>query len=120
MARRDRTEVVARERPDRRAVVGAFALAALAMALTWVVAVPSGFFVCPAIDPPPTNCLPQYRAGTALVVSVGLVLIMMITVFAALKGLVWRFVSGSGLAVLFFAPAVAWALVALLPGFLVT
>jgi heat shock protein HslJ len=89
------------------------------VALIWLAAVPIATGVCPAIDPPPTNCQPSFRAGSGLVATVITVGIWAATITIAL---LWRrraarpFVV-SGVVLLALAPAVTYLAVAWSPGF---
>lgn len=106
-----------RDARDWRFAAIAVVLAMFTLLLSWGIAVPSGLFVCPAIDPPPTNCLPAYRAGTGLVMSIGTAIVLVVALIAALRQPKLRVLSSVGLVVLVFAPFVSYALIALMPGF---
>jgi len=68
-----------RQSTSWRAIAIATALAGATIALLWLVAVPWGPVVCPAIYPAPTNCDPNYRAGTALILSAIILVIYLAT-----------------------------------------
>ena len=55
-------------------------------ALIWLAAVPWGPVVCPAIYPMPTNCIPEYRVGTALIMTVVIACIYLGTILVAVIG----------------------------------
>lgn len=98
-------------------VIAAAVLGGATIALLWLVAVPLGPVVCPAIDPAPANCLPENRAGTALVVSGVVGVVALATV---LFGVLVRRPRGpvvAGAVLLAPAPIVAYLVVAWSPGF---
>lgn len=88
------------------------------IALIWLAAVPIGTGVCPAIDPPPTNCQPAYRAGSGVVWTIIVIGIWAVTITVAL---VWRRATRpfvvAGVVLLALAPAVTYLAVAWSPGF---
>lgn len=103
--------------PFWKAIVAALLLTAGTVALLWFVAVPWGPVACPAIDPPPTNCVPAYRSGTALLLTCVVFAVCVATVGVALwaprrRGLIY-----AGLTMSAIAPIASYAAVALLPGF---
>lgn len=103
---------------SRRDVVFATVFAVATIVLTWLIAVPWGPVACPAIMPPPTNCISTYREGTALVVTVAVVLIYAATMALAFTvGRRRGAVAVAGVTILGIALVGAWPLVALLPGF---
>lgn len=104
--------------PFWKAIVAALLLTAGTVALVWLVGVPWGPVVCPAIDPPPTNCVPVYRSGTALLVTGVVLAICVATVCLALWAPRLRGLIYAGLTVLAIAPIASYAAVSLLPGFI--
>lgn len=120
MSATTRADATPRER--LRVPVGRLAiatvLAAAILAVAWFVAVPLGPLVCPAIMPPPTNCMSSHREGTALVISVATVLIYTATVAVALTIGRQRPASvTAGIVVLAGLLLMAWPLTGLLAGF---
>lgn len=103
--------------PARQLVI-ATVLAAATLAVVWLVAVPLGPVVCPAIMPAPTNCMSSYREGTAVVISA--VTLVVYTATALLAFTAGRrhpaIVTGS-VVVLALVLLAAWPLIGLLPGF---
>lgn len=83
-----------------------------------MIAVPVGPVACPAIMPPPTNCLASYREGTAIVLSVLDVAVSVTTILVASTAgrrrpaLVKAGIVVLGLMLLAVWPAIGW-----LPGF---
>lgn len=93
-------------------------LTASTLAVVWFVAVPLGPVACPAIMPPPTNCMSSYREGTALVISVATVSIYAATVVGALTiGRRRPAIVTAGIVVLTALLVTAWPLIGLLAGF---
>lgn len=99
-------------------IVAASLLAAGTIALIWLVAVPWGPLVCPAIDPAPRNCFASDRAGTAVVATITVCLVYLATLTAALFGgrrrRAWTL---TGVVVLAVAPIACYLSIAWLPGF---
>lgn len=93
-----------------------------AIALIWMLAVPVGPVVCPAVHPAPRNCFASDRAGTALIVSFAIGLIYIATMIFATKQQVRRHsaVGLVGVALLAIAPIVGYLIVAWIPGFALT
>ncbi len=88
------------------------------LGLTWFVAVPAGPVVCPAIMPPPTNCMSSYREGTAVVLTVVSVAVYTATVVIALTvGRRRPVLTTEGIVMLGVLLLVAWPIIGLLPGF---
>lgn len=89
------------------------------VALIWFAAVPIATGVCPAIDPPPTNCQPSFRAGSGLIATIITVGIWAATITIAL---LWHRRAARpfvvpGVVLLALAPAVTYLAVAWSPGF---
>lgn len=110
-----------RSRIPLRQVVMATIIALVTIVVIWWLAVPAGPVVCPAIMPPPTNCLPSHREGTAIVLTVVTAAIYVTTVVIALTlGRRRPAIASVGVVVLIVALLVAWPLIGLLPGFAVS
>lgn len=87
-------------------------------ALIWLAAVPVGTGVCPAVDPPPTNCQPSFRAGSGLVATIATIGVWFATITIALpRRRAARPLVVAGVVLLALAPAVAYLAVAWSPGF---
>ena len=104
-------------RQRSRVPIGQIAIATLIAVATvvviWLVAVPAGPVVCPAIMPPPTNCMPSYREGTAIAITaVTITVVIAFTVGRRRPALVT-----AGIVVLGIVFLAAWPLIGLLPGF---
>lgn len=114
--------VVARPRQRLRVPVGLIVTATLSTVATVVliglVAVPAGPVVCPAIMPPPTNCMPSYREGTAIVITVvALALYVATVVIAFTVGRRRPAIVTGGIILLAIVLLGAWPLIRVLPGF---
>ncbi len=97
-----------------RLLIIASALFAATLCGIWLLAVPVGPLVCPAVLPPPSNCIEDYRAGNAVVVSLCAVVAYALTLVVALMG--QRPLVRAGVAVLAVAPIASYVVVAFLPG----
>jgi hypothetical protein len=79
----DPRDVASRSSPRQsiswRAITIATTLSGATIALLWLVAVPWGPIICTAIYPAPTNCDPNYRAGTALILTAIILVIYLAT-----------------------------------------
>lgn len=92
-------------------------LAAGTVALIWLVAVPVGPVVCAAVYPATSNCFLEHREGSALVMTVIVVALYVLTMLlAAFLGRP-RGVVVTGVILLAIAPFVSYAVVAWAPGF---
>ncbi len=92
-------------------------LTAATLALAWFVAVPIGPVVCPAIMPPPTNCMSSYREGTAVVIStVTLVVYAATALLAFTVGRRRPAIVTAGIVVLALVLLATWPLIGVLPG----
>lgn len=116
------TASTAHARPSRTARVGLGVAATVAMlsavALIWLVAVPVGTGVCPAIDPAPTNCLPSFRAGTGLAATLIILAVWAATLLCALATrAVFRPLAIGGLILLVVAVPVSYVTVSSSSGF---
>jgi len=93
-------------------------IAAATIAMIWLVAVPWGPLVCPAVYPAPTNCFESHRAGTGVIATIGVSAIYLATMLLALSRRARR---GSwalaGFVLLVLAPVASYLSVAWLPGF---
>jgi hypothetical protein len=99
-------------------IVMATILAAAVVAVVWFVAVPAGPVVCPAIMPPPTNCMFSYREGTAVVLTIVTLAVYVATLVIALTvGRRRPVIVTAGIVVLVVVLLGAWPLIGLLPGF---
>jgi hypothetical protein len=98
-------------------VVTATLLAGATIALIWLAAVPWGPVVCPAIYPMPTNCVPEYRAGTALVMTLIVVAAYIATVLVATRGRRSRALVIAGVAMLALMMIASYLVIAWAPGF---
>ncbi|WP_299086746.1 hypothetical protein [uncultured Microbacterium sp.] len=99
-------------------IVTATLLTVATLAVIWLVAVPVGPVVCPAIMPPPTNCMPSYREGTAIVITAASLVIYIATVVAAFTvGRQRPATVMAGIVLLGIMLLGAWPLIGLLPGF---
>lgn len=99
-------------------VIAATLLAAGTVALLWFAAVPWGPLVCPAIDPPPRNCMESQRVGSALVATIAVLAVYAATVLFAVVGRPrWHALVVAGVVLLAVAPIVAYLAVAWMPGF---
>lgn len=95
-------------------------LAAGTIALIWLVAVPVGPVVCAAVSPPTSNCLRDHREGSALVMTLIVVAVYVLTVLLAAllrrpRGILIAGVVLLGVAPLVSYPVVAWSTGFLLP-----
>lgn len=89
-----------------------------AVALIWLVAVPIGTGVCPAVDPAPTSCLPSYRAGTGLMATLVVLALWAATLLSALaRPTLLRPFAIGGLVLLVLAVPVGYATVSWSSGF---
>ena len=89
------------------------------IALIWFAAVPIGFGVCPAIDPPPTSCSASYRAGSGMIATIIVLVLYAVTILAALLShRTARPLVVAGIVALVLGPFVSYAAVAWSPGFL--
>jgi len=104
--------------PVRNTVAAATLLTAGTLALIWFVAVPVGSGVCPASDPPPTNCWASYRAGTGVIASLVTLVLYVIALLIALRGTSTRRRLAVAIVVLLaLMPAASFVAVAFSPGF---
>jgi hypothetical protein len=94
-------------------------LAAGTVALIWLVAVPVGPVVCAAVDPPTRNCLLEHREGSALVMTVIVVLVYVVLTLLAVLLRRPRGVLLAAVVLLAIAPFVSYAVVAWAPGFVI-
>lgn len=86
------------------------------LALIWLVAVPIGPMVCPTIYPAPRNCFTADRASTAIVVTIVLVAVYLMTIAMTLAAPRMRRGAIAGLILLAAAPVLAYLTVAWIPG----
>lgn len=94
-------------------MVAATLLAAGTIALIWLVAVPWGPIVCPAIDPAPSNCQQSHRADNATIATVAVLGVYVVTMlFNLVVSLRRRSVVVAGVAVLAISPIAAYVFVA--------
>jgi hypothetical protein len=98
-------------------VATATLIAGATIALIWLAAVPWGPVVCPAIYPMPTNCVPEYRAGTAVVMSLVVSAVYISTILAAVVGRRSRALVVAGVALLSLLMIASYLLIAWAPGF---
>lgn len=88
------------------------------VALIWLAAVPVGTGVCPAVDPPPTNCQPSFRAGSGLIATIITVGVWVTTItISPLWRRAARPIVVAGVVLLALAPVVTYLAVAWSPGF---
>ncbi|MDY0827799.1 META domain-containing protein [Microbacterium sp. BG28] len=105
-------------RQVRNTVAAATLLTAGTLALIWFAAVPVGSGVCPASDPPPTNCWASYRAGSGVVASLLTLVLYAVAVLIALRGTsTQRRLTVAIVALLALMPAASFVAVAFSPGF---
>jgi hypothetical protein len=102
--------------PWRRLAVATI-LAVGTVALLWLVAVPVGPVVCPAIYPAPLNCFAGNREGSALIMTLVVGTLYILTLFAAAIPGRRRILTTAGVVLLAIAPFVSYAVVAWSPGF---
>lgn len=94
-------------------MIAATLLAAGTIALIWLVAVPFGPIVCPAIDPAPRNCQQGHRVDNATIATVAVAGVYVVTMLFALVGsLRRRSVVIAGVTVLAVSPIAAYLFVA--------
>lgn len=86
-------------------------------ALLWLVAVPIGPVVCPAVYPAPPNCFAGNREGSALIMTLVAVGLYVLTLFTSAIPGRRRPVTTAGVILLAITPFVAYAVVAWSPGF---
>jgi hypothetical protein len=98
-------------------VATATVIAGATVALIWLAAVPWGPVVCPAIYPMPTNCVPEYRAGTAFVMTVIVAAAFVATMLVAMLGRRSRAVVIAGVALLALVMIASYLVIAWAPGF---
>ncbi|MDT0156203.1 hypothetical protein Q9R19_01050 [Microbacterium sp. ARD32] len=98
-------------------MLAATALTGGAIALVWLVAVPWGPMVCPAIYPAPRNCFASDRAGTALVSTVIVIVLYLATMATALVGRRVRALTIAGVVLLAAAAVVSHLAVVWILGF---
>lgn len=99
-------------------IVIATLIAVAAVVVIWLVAVPAGPVVCPAIMPSPTNCMASFREGTAVVITVVTLAVYVATVVIAFTvGRRRPALVTAGIVVLGIMLLAAWPLIGLLPGF---
>lgn len=94
-------------------------LAVGTVALIWLVAVPVGPVVCAAVYPPTANCFRDHRVGSALVMTLIVVAVYVVTVLLAALVRRPRRAILIGVGLLALAPFVSYAVVAWSPGFAV-
>ncbi|MFJ4176063.1 hypothetical protein [Microbacterium sp. NPDC089696] len=92
-------------------------LAVGTVALLWLVAVPVGPVVCPAIYPAPLNCFAGNREGSALIMTLVVVALYVLTLLAAILPPRAHILTTAGVVLLAIAPFVSYAVVAWSPGF---
>ncbi|MFK3678737.1 hypothetical protein ACI2IP_13480 [Microbacterium sp. NPDC090218] len=98
-------------------LVSATLLAAGTVALICLVAVPVGPVVCAAVYPPTSNCFLGHREGSALVMTVIVLAVYVVTILIAAVFRRSRAVLLVGVVLLAIAPFVSYAVVAWAPGF---
>lgn len=99
-------------------IVAAALLVVVSAGLIWMVAVPFGSGVCPAVDPAPLHCSPAQRAGTGLMATICIVAIGALTLGLGIwGGRRARPLVVGGVVVLALAPVVTYAAVSFSPGF---
>ncbi|MGS0559966.1 hypothetical protein [Microbacterium aurugineum] len=115
------TSASAVQRPVRRPLPWVLMLLATVLAIgtvafIWLVAVPVGPLACAAVEPPTSNCVLSHRQGSALVMTVIVVAVYVVTLLPALLRRA-RGVFVVGVVLLAAAPFVSYAVVAWAPGF---
>lgn len=92
-------------------------LAAGTVALLWFAAVPFGPLVCPAVYPAPPNCFAGNREGSALIMTLVVLVLYAVTLLTALVPGRRRVLLTGGVVLLALTPIVSYAIVAWSPGF---
>src|SRR5688572_13153508 len=98
-------------------IATATVMAGATIALIWLAAVPWGPVVCPAIYPMPTKCVPEYRAGTALVMTLMVAAVYVATMLVAVLGRRSRSLVIAGVVLLALVMIVSYVVIAWAPGF---
>jgi len=92
-------------------------LTAGTIALVWLVAVPLGPIVCAAVEPPMSNCIETNREGSALVMTVVIGALYLVTVLVALLKRRPPGILHACIVTLALAPIVSYLVVVWAPGF---
>ncbi|MDQ1129547.1 hypothetical protein [Microbacterium sp. SORGH_AS_0888] len=103
-----------RARPSWRLLTTATVFGAVTIALIWSLAVPYGVLVCAADS---TACYPQFRAGSGVIASCAVAVLLAGTVTVGMFAPRLRGIIISGVAVLGAAPLVTYVAISYSPGF---
>lgn len=98
-------------------LIAATVLAVGTIALIWFAAVPFGTGVCPAVYPMPPHCSATNREGTALVLSLVVGAIYIVTLLVGVFARRMRTLVVVGVVLLAVAPIVSYVTVTSSPGF---